>query len=160
MNKINILDASLADKIAAGEVVERPSSVIKELVENSIDAKASKIEIFVVDGGRTLIEVKDNGVGMSREDARLCIKRHATSKIRFDQDLFCCFYFMGIPQKSHGKSSESNHGLQFSPFRFGQRNFCREKLDGFGKGNCGDYIVGQIGAGLFLLGMNESQHVA
>ena len=88
MNKINILDAALADKIAAGEVVERPSSVVKELVENSIDAKASKIDVFVVDGGRTLIEVKDNGVGMSKEDAMLSIKRHATSKIRFDQDLF------------------------------------------------------------------------
>lgn len=88
MNKINILDAALADKIAAGEVVERPSSVVKELVENSIDAKASKIDVFVVDGGRTLIEVKDNGVGMSKDDAMLSIKRHATSKIRFDQDLF------------------------------------------------------------------------
>ena len=88
MNKINILDAALADKIAAGEVVERPSSVIKELVENSIDAKASKIDVFVVDGGRTLIEVKDNGVGMSKEDAIISIKRHATSKIKFDQDLF------------------------------------------------------------------------
>lgn len=88
MNRINILDASLADKIAAGEVVERPSSVIKELVENSIDAKANKIDIFIVDGGRTLIEVKDNGIGMSTEDAKLSIKRHATSKIHYDQDLF------------------------------------------------------------------------
>jgi len=88
MDRINILDASLADKIAAGEVVERPASVVKELVENSIDAKASKIDIFVVDGGRTLIEVKDNGVGMSRNDAMVSIKRHATSKIKFDYDLF------------------------------------------------------------------------
>lgn len=88
MNKINILDASLADKIAAGEVVERPSSVVKELVENSIDAHATKIDVFVVDGGRTSIEIKDNGVGMSKDDAMVCIKRHATSKIRFDQDLF------------------------------------------------------------------------
>ena len=88
MNRINILDASLADKIAAGEVVERPSSVVKELVENSIDAKSSKIDVIVIDGGRTLIEVKDNGIGMSKEDAILSIKRHATSKIRFDQDLF------------------------------------------------------------------------
>lgn len=88
MNRINILDAALCDKIAAGEVVERPASCIKELVENSIDAKASKIEIFIVDGGKTLIEVRDNGIGMSKEDALLSIKRHATSKIRFDQDLF------------------------------------------------------------------------
>ena len=86
MNKINILDASLADKIAAGEVVERPSSVIKELVENSIDASSTKIDIFVIDGGRTLIEVKDNGVGMSKEDAMLSIKRHATSKIYKDEE--------------------------------------------------------------------------
>lgn len=88
MNRINILDASLADKIAAGEVVERPSSVVKELVENSLDAKASKIDINIIDGGRSLIEVKDNGIGMSKEDAILSIKRHATSKIHIDQDLF------------------------------------------------------------------------
>lgn len=88
MNRINILDAALADKIAAGEVVERPSSVVKELVENSLDAKANKIDIFVVDGGRTLIEIKDNGVGMSKDDAILSLKRHATSKIKLDQDLF------------------------------------------------------------------------
>ena len=88
MNRINILDSSLADKIAAGEVVERPSSVIKEMVENSIDAHATKVDIFVVDGGKTLIRVKDNGIGMSRDDAILSIKRHATSKIHIDQDLF------------------------------------------------------------------------
>ncbi len=88
MNRINILDASLADKIAAGEVVERPASVVKELVENSIDAHATKIEIFIEEGGRTLIEIRDNGCGMSKEDAILSIKRHATSKIKTDYDLF------------------------------------------------------------------------
>lgn len=88
MNKIQILDASLADKIAAGEVVERPASVVKELVENSIDAGSSKIDIIIEDGGKTLIEIRDNGVGMSKEDAALSIKRHATSKIKNDFDLF------------------------------------------------------------------------
>ena len=88
MTKINILDASLADKIAAGEVVERPASVIKELLENSIDAQATKIDIFIEQGGKKLIEVRDNGCGMSKEDAILSIKRHATSKIKNDFDLF------------------------------------------------------------------------
>ena len=88
MNRISILDPALADKIAAGEVVERPSSVVKELVENSIDAKATQIQIRIIDGGRTLIEVKDNGIGMSKEDAILSIRRHATSKIKTDYDLF------------------------------------------------------------------------
>ena len=75
MTKINILDVSLADKIAAGEVVERPASVIKELLENSIDAQATKIDIFIEQGGKKLIEVRDNGCGMSKEDAILSIKR-------------------------------------------------------------------------------------
>ncbi len=88
MNKISILSPSLADKIAAGEVVERPLNVVKELVENSIDAKASKIEVIIKDAGRTLIEIRDNGCGMSKEDAILSIKRHATSKIKTDYDLF------------------------------------------------------------------------
>ncbi len=88
MNRISILDPALADKIAAGEVVERPASVVKELVENSIDAQASEIQIRIIDGGRTLIEVKDNGIGMSKEDAILSIRRHATSKIKTDYDLF------------------------------------------------------------------------
>ncbi len=88
MAKISILDPSLADKIAAGEVVERPANVVKELVENSIDAQATKVEIFIADGGRTLIEIRDNGSGMSKEDAMLSIKRHATSKIKNDYDLF------------------------------------------------------------------------
>ena len=88
MSKIRLMSEDLANKIAAGEVVERCMNVVKELVENSIDASSTKIDIFVIDGGRTLVEVKDNGVGMSKEDAMLSIKRHATSKIRFDQDLF------------------------------------------------------------------------
>jgi DNA mismatch repair protein MutL len=88
MTKINLLDAQLSNMIAAGEVVERPSSVIKELVENAIDAKATVIEVFIHDAGRTLMEVLDNGSGMSKEDALLSIQRHATSKIHSAFDLF------------------------------------------------------------------------
>ena len=88
MSKIQVLDASLANMIAAGEVVERPSSVIKELVENSIDAGATRITVSLKDAGRTLIYVEDDGEGMDREDAILAFKRHATSKIHSAFDLF------------------------------------------------------------------------
>lgn len=88
MAKIRQLDEVLANKIAAGEVVERPASVIKELVENSIDALASRIDVFIEDGGLKMMKVVDNGVGMVKEDARLCFARHATSKIKDDHDLF------------------------------------------------------------------------
>jgi len=85
---IKILDDSLIDKIAAGEVVENPSSVVKELLENSIDAKSDKIEIEIREGGKSLIKIKDNGLGMSKEDSKLSIKRYATSKISNENDLF------------------------------------------------------------------------
>lgn len=88
MGKIRQLDDVLSNKIAAGEVVERPASVVKELVENSVDASSSRIEVFIEDGGLQMIKVVDNGEGMSKEDARLCFSRHATSKIKNDQDLF------------------------------------------------------------------------
>lgn len=88
MAKIKQLDDILSNKIAAGEVVERPASVVKELVENSIDAKAKRIEVLVEDGGLQKIKVVDNGEGMERVDARLCFSRHATSKIKDDHDLF------------------------------------------------------------------------
>lgn len=87
--KIKQLDEILANKIAAGEVIERPANVVKELVENSIDAKSSKIDIVIEDGGMELIEIIDNGAGMDETDAKLCFSRHATSKIKNDQDLFC-----------------------------------------------------------------------
>lgn len=87
--KIRQLDEILANKIAAGEVIERPANVVKELVENSIDAKASKIDIVIEDGGMNLIEISDDGLGMEKSDALLCFSRHATSKIYRDQDLFC-----------------------------------------------------------------------
>ena len=88
MGRIQILDSSLANQIAAGEVVERPSSVVKELVENSIDANAHKIIISLEDAGRSLISVEDDGVGMDRDDAVIAFKRHANSKIKSTFDLF------------------------------------------------------------------------
>lgn len=85
---IKLLPDSVANQIAAGEVIQRPASVIKELVENALDAGADKIDIVVKDAGRTLVSVIDNGCGMSDTDARLCFERHATSKIKTADDLF------------------------------------------------------------------------
>ncbi len=85
---INILPDNVANQIAAGEVVDRPASAVKELIENAIDAGASTIQLIVKDAGRTLIQVIDNGCGMSDSDARLCFERHATSKIHQADDLF------------------------------------------------------------------------
>src|SRR6478736_225794 len=87
MGKINRLSPELANQIAAGEVVERPASVIKELVENAIDAGARRLAIHVELGGKKQIRVEDNGEGMDPDDARLAIERHATSKIRRADDL-------------------------------------------------------------------------
>ena len=88
MSKIKILPEILSNKIAAGEVVERPASVVKELVENALDAGSSRIMIDIEKGGRALIRVSDNGSGMGRDDALLALERYATSKIYKDQDLF------------------------------------------------------------------------
>ncbi|PAC30537.1 DNA mismatch repair endonuclease MutL [Flectobacillus sp. BAB-3569] len=85
---IQLLPDSIANQIAAGEVVQRPSSVVKELLENSIDAEATQIQLIVREAGKTLIQVIDNGKGMSETDARMCFERHATSKIRTSDDLF------------------------------------------------------------------------
>ncbi len=87
MGSIRILTASVRDQIAAGEVVERPASVVKELIENSLDAGSSRIEIRVEGGGKTEISVRDDGQGMDREDLRLSIQRHATSKLETIEDL-------------------------------------------------------------------------
>ena len=88
MAKIRQLDDILSNKIAAGEVVEKPYSVVKELVENSVDASSSRIDVFIEEGGLTSIKVVDNGEGMERVDAMMCFSRHATSKIKDDHDLF------------------------------------------------------------------------
>ena len=85
---IKLLPDSVANQIAAGEVIQRPASVIKGLVENAIDAHADDITIVLKDAGRTLIQVVDNGEGMSDTDARLAFERHSTSKIRSASDLF------------------------------------------------------------------------
>ena len=87
MRKIHLLADEVAQKIAAGEVIERPVSVVKELVENSLDAGATEVRIELLDGGKALIKVQDNGAGMDREDAALCFRRHSTSKISREEDL-------------------------------------------------------------------------
>ena len=85
---IRLLPDSIANQIAAGEVVQRSSSVVKELLENSIDAGASKIKVIIKEAGKSLIQVIDDGSGMSEMDARMSFERHATSKIQRSEDLY------------------------------------------------------------------------
>ncbi len=87
MNRVRLLPEQVANQIAAGEVIERPASIVKELVENSLDAQATRITVEIQAGGRSLVRVLDDGLGMSRDDALLCLERHATSKIRKAEDL-------------------------------------------------------------------------
>jgi DNA mismatch repair protein MutL len=88
LHSIEILPKSVVEKIAAGEVVERPAAVVKELIENSIDANASRLDITIEDAGFSLIKISDNGTGMPADDLRRCMLHHATSKIRAANDLF------------------------------------------------------------------------
>ncbi len=87
MSKVKILSEKITNLIAAGEVVERPSSIVKELIENSLDAGATRIRINIQSGGRKLVQVTDNGCGMDREDAEMCLRPHATSKITCEEDV-------------------------------------------------------------------------
>ena len=87
MAEIQLLDQKTIDNIAAGEVIERPASVVKELVENAIDAKATAVTVDIRDGGMTLMRVTDNGCGIPKEEVRTAFLRHATSKIRTVEDL-------------------------------------------------------------------------
>ena len=87
MGRIHVLSENVANKIAAGEVVERPASVVKELLENALDAGATRIKINIEAGGKKLIQITDNGCGMVRDDAMLAFERHATSKIKDAEDL-------------------------------------------------------------------------
>jgi DNA mismatch repair protein MutL len=87
MNRIHLLSEQVANQIAAGEVIERPASVLKELLENALDAGATQVDVQIGAGGRSLVAVTDNGCGMSRDDALLCLERHATSKLRDSDDL-------------------------------------------------------------------------
>ena len=86
--KIRLLPEGLVNRIAAGEVVERPASVVKETLENSIDSGANEIQLIIKDSGKTLIQIIDNGCGMSSNDVEKCFERHATSKIKKTDDLF------------------------------------------------------------------------
>lgn len=109
MGKIHILDKSVSNMIAAGEVVERPLSIVKELIENSIDAGATTITVTIADGGISLIRVADNGSGMSEDDAQICFLRHATSKIKTGEDLDAIFTlgFRGEALSSIGAVSKA-----------------------------------------------------
>src|SRR5476651_692261 len=97
MAKVRILSDRVANQIAAGEVIERPAAVVKELVENALDAGATRVEVEFRHGGRALMSVEDNGAGMARDDALLALERHATSKITTaaDLDRLASFGFRG-----------------------------------------------------------------
>src|SRR5712664_751538 len=87
MNRVRLLPDQVANQIAAGEVIERPASAVKELIENALDAETTRLTVEIQAGGRSLVRVTDDGLGMSRDDALLCLERHATSKIRRAEDL-------------------------------------------------------------------------
>ena len=96
--KVQLLDQNTANQIAAGEVVEKPASVVKELVENALDAGAGKIDVTIFEGGTQYIRVADDGSGMTEANAKLAVLRHATSKIRAAEDLMSPAY-AGLPRR-------------------------------------------------------------
>ena len=114
MGRIRILSDLVANKIAAGEVVERPASVVKELLENSLDAGATEFRLDVEAGGRRLIRLADDGCGMMRDDALLAFERHATSKLRSSDDLLAIatLGFRGEALPSIASVSRSAVGLE------------------------------------------------
>src|SRR5438045_6208775 len=115
MPVISILPSAVADQIAAGEVVERPSSVVKELVENALDAAASAIEVSLEDGGRKLVRVSDDGSGMSDEDLPRALARHGTSKIRTAYDLVGVSTFGFRGEALPAIASVSQFGVETAP---------------------------------------------
>ena len=104
MGKIQLLPEEVINKIAAGEVVERPASIVKELIENSLDAGATEITIELEQAGKALLRVTDNGEGMDKEDAHKALERHATSKIRSADDLFS-IHTLGFRGEEIGRAS-------------------------------------------------------
>lgn len=136
-DKIKLLPDSVANQIAAGEVIQRPASVVKELLENALDAGASQINLIVKDAGRTLIQITDNGSGMSATDARMCFEKHATSKINQPEDLFklATFGFRGealasiaavahIELKTKTKDDELGTHIQIEGSKFKSQETC------------------------------------
>ena len=135
--KIHVLDSSVANLIAAGEVVERPASVVKELVENSVDAGATKISVEILDGGIGMIKVTDNGCGMSEEDARVAFKKHATSKISSKEDLYNIgtLGFRGYQRRFKGRTDNEDERFRQrrSSFSGSWRTLRRRRFFGRGR---------------------------